>query len=158
MLDMKKIVLITLISAGLTTGAFAKDFGGKHGTSKSRHMGSPMHMLKRLDLTDAQTQQIKAIFQAVKQQIQLLRKQMQPLRKQLKTLSQATVYDQYAVSNVAEQIAALKKSKIEIMTKARNQAWNILTPAQKQKATELEKKRKEKHQKRKQKKQAKKSS
>ncbi len=121
-----------------------KHHGGKHGKRGGRH-GGGKHMMKRmagkLELTDAQKEQMKATREAQKVDNQALRDQMKQLRTEMQNLD----------SSDATAVAALAARKGELTSQmfiARNQARlafeAILTDEQKAKLAEMKAERKAK--------------
>lgn len=112
-------------------------FGRGDGFHGGMHRGGPMGMLRGIDLTDAQKQQIKAILEANKPDLAAM-EQMKTLREARKSGTELT----------AEQKAQLKSARQAQRAKMQlvhEQILNVLTAEQKQ---QLEQRRQEMRQRR----------
>ncbi len=115
-------------------GGFGRHDGGMH-----------PRMYKKLGLTTQQQAQIKNILEQAKpnkDEIQADRKtHMQATRQ----LVQSTNLNEYQLNKLAEQTATRAKQRFTKRVQVQNKIWQILTPQQRQKAMEHQKKRMEKH-------------
>lgn len=128
-----KIIAILLTGSLLTIGGLqaADHHGGKQCGDKM------MHMMKKLDLTDAQHDAIKAIKDTQHAHKMAHKEQMKPIREAMKQQIMSDNFDLSEVRNLAHQKALL----VETMTVSKAQSMhNIhqqLTPAQRVKMMEL---------------------
>lgn len=128
----------------------ARDHGMHYkqdGTPKKykKHHGWGMHsMLKKLDLSEEQRQQVKAISEEMKPQLKEQKAELRDVSKQIHTLAMSDNYDEGRVSDLADRkgdvIAELSKLKAAKMARI----YALLTPEQKEKLADLRQKKKEK--------------
>ena len=155
------IIAIALVAIGgimvfgQTEGAAkeGKEFGKKghhpnHGMRGKRGMGM---MLRGLDLTDVQKEQIKAIVTASREGTKSLKDQMRANREQIQELSQDGSFDEARISELAGQQGAFHAQMIVEREKVKSQIFALLTPEQKAKAAEMRSKFKQKFEERMQK-------
>ena len=132
-----RILGVAAVAAGLTFAQTPAPHSGPRSRQQgqwrghmARHMGQ--RMATYLNLTDAQKEQSKQIFQAAADQAKPLRQQMQDARKELanavKSNAPAAQIEQLSntVGNLTAQLTA-------IHTKALAQFYSTLTPDQKTK-------------------------
>jgi len=149
----KSIILAAILmalAAGLATTAFAQhrgmDFGRNNGWMLK-------HMVKQLNLTDAQQTQIKGIMADEKTKIKPM---MQQLRQNQKT-EDANIngsFDENQARTFANKQAQLMTDLIVEKERMRSQVYAVLTPEQRQKALQLMQERQQQRQERRSKKQA----
>jgi|ERR1039457_501889 protein CpxP len=98
--------------------------GGRH------HHPDFKHIAKKLDLTDAQKAQAKAIFEGNKEVVKPIFKSLHAEHKNLKALLHADKIDEAAIRAEVTKIAGIKADLVinRVKTKAKFEA--ILTPAQ----------------------------
>ncbi len=150
---MKKNIVRFVTAAALAAGmamAQAPAAPAQPGAARpwAARKGAMRHrMMQALNLTDAQKQQAKTIFQQAKQNAQ-------PLAQQLKQNRQALA-DAVKANNVAQihslalQQGNLKGQVLGIRSEAMAKFYTILTPDQKAKADQLHQQRKDRMQQRK---------
>lgn len=118
-------------------GKWRKHRGGKH------RDGFGM-MAKKLNLTDAQKEQVKQISEASRAKIKPLMEQMKANRQQLKSLTENGQFDEAQIQNVANQQGVISAQLIVEKTRVKAQMFQILTPEQKAQAAALKEQMKEK--------------
>jgi len=118
-----------------------KHHGGKHGKRGGRHGG--MHMMKRmakkLELTDAQIEQMKATREAQKVDNQALREEMKTLRTAMRNVDAS---DKDAVEALAKTKGELAEKMFIARSAARAAFEAILTDEQKSKMAKMKAERK----------------
>ncbi|MGD8383895.1 MAG: Spy/CpxP family protein refolding chaperone [Lysobacterales bacterium] len=134
-----KTLLTTIFAAALLTiagSAFARggDFGhGRH------HAGGPpgapalehfRHALRKLDLSDQQKTDIKAVMEGLRSDMQPLMKNMRANHEQLRTLVTARNFDKDAVASVAKKEGELATQRIILTSEAMSRMLGYLTDDQ----------------------------
>ena len=117
--------------------------GGGHAMTAPGFFGSPIdgRALKRVDATEAQRSQIKAIYEQARKDLAGQRDSGRQLRQQLATLYTATNIDAAAIESVRTQMAAQHEVAAKRMSQASIEAARVLTPEQRAKIGEMMKKR-----------------
>lgn len=148
----KKLIIGSTLGAGLlalstATILQASPMGGcEPGTRHAMflngqdHHAGPMKMLRKLDLTDEQRDQV---FELMHEQQPAMRDKMKEMRKVRQALRDAAMnkeYDAKQVSQLADKQASLMADIITQRTKTFRQVYNLLTPEQQVKANELREK------------------
>jgi Spy/CpxP family protein refolding chaperone len=123
--------LFTAAAIGGSTLALAAGAAGMgHGWQGHHHRAMTMRALHKLNLSDAQRDQIK---QLAKQNFEQLKPQAQAVRQQRKAFESmepiAPGY-QAAAKNLAEAEASLARARVLQRAALRAQVYNLLTPAQ----------------------------
>jgi Spy/CpxP family protein refolding chaperone len=121
--------LIAALAAGM---AFAQPAVPARGAGRqmARH-----RMMKALDLTDAQKQQAKQIFQQAREAAQPVAKQLKDNRDALQTAIQAN--DTSQIQTLSAQQGALQGQLAAIRSGAMAKFYGTLTPEQRAKAQEI---------------------
>lgn len=140
---LKILGVVLVLAFALTKLSVAGDgphcrFHGKHA-----HKGQ-MHLLKKLDLSDAQSADIKKVFESEKATMQSKREEKRALRKALRQVVHQQTLDQNKVNQIAEKMGALTKDMTLNRAKTKHQVYQVLTPEQQQKLTKLLDKKHEK--------------
>ncbi len=145
-MNKRKQTIAALLSAGiLGLGAagtvIASPWGGDHGQHCERHegrQGGYMHgIFKRLDLTEAQQDQL---FQIRHEQRPAVREKLKELRNNRQTLRELATADEYDAGKVrtaAEQQAKIRTDLIVMRTETMHKMLQVLTPEQKQKLAQM---------------------
>ncbi|HEY0953707.1 MAG TPA: Spy/CpxP family protein refolding chaperone [Roseateles sp.] len=143
---------IGAVATVLALGGAAAQAGG-HGGPGGHHRGGPAmmapgpfggsmgHLLERVNATDAQRSQIKAIFKQAQQDLAGQRDNGRKLHEQLVTLYTATNIDAVAIEAVRAQISAQHEAAAKRVSQASIEAARVLTPEQRAKIGETLKKR-----------------
>ncbi|GAB2642917.1 CpxP family protein [Vibrio panuliri] len=161
MKTVKKLVLAAAVVPLAFASASAFAFGGK-GEHRGGHCqgGMDRGMMKQLDLTDAQKEQLKEMREANKAQMkenyqanfEARKAERQAHHEQVQQLVLADNFDQAAANDLAKQMVEKQTERKVKMLEKQHQMLSILTPEQKTKFVELSKERMEKcaekHQKR----------
>ena len=110
--------------------------GGKHGKRGGRKGGKHMmmRMAKKLDLSDAQKEQMKTLRESQKADNQGLRDQMKQLREDMRSLDRS---DATAVAALAARKGELTQQMFTARNQARLAFEAILTPEQKAKLAQM---------------------
>lgn len=156
---MKKITVTFLAIALVAIGAiFAigqskdksfegrRDFGNRGGKShfggrRGGHMAG--RLFKKLDLTDAQKEQMKAIGKQSHENMKPIMDQMRTNRETLQNLSEGT-FDEAQVQAIAAQQGTLTAQLIVEKERTKAAMYSLLTAEQKAKAAELKAQRQQK--------------
>ncbi|MCG9599202.1 CpxP family protein [Vibrio sp. Isolate25] len=149
----KKLILAAVILP-LTLGtASAFAFGGKdHKKGHHGEFGFDRGIMRQLDLTDAQKEQMKVLRETSKTEMKAEFKQnfetrhaeMQANKEKLQALVLADTFDKVAANELAKQMIEQQTARKVKMLEKQHQMLSILTPEQKTKYVELQKERAEK--------------
>ena len=127
----------TAIAKSQTSDATAPPPPPMHGPG----FGSGEHMLKfftdKLNLTDAQQEQAKAILQKERTTLKPLMQQSRQMEQQLHQFAEGA-YDETKVRTLATQKAAVEAELAVQRTRIHNELFQLLTPDQQSKLKELE--------------------
>ncbi len=147
--------IITVIATAFVVGSlitpplFADDdrrgpaFFGHHGSGFDGHHGpghAGMHiqrLLKRLDLTVEQRDQVESIFAQNKPQMREIAETMRGNRDRLATVSPDDAEYSNVVAEVSQSNGALAEQVTLLAASVQSQVWAVLTDEQKAKAEEL---------------------
>ena len=152
----KTALAATLIagSVGLTTMVSAMPFGDGPGCGRGgQHMGSGQRvgdrgpnlerLAYRLNMTEEQRAEAKAILDDSRQQMVELRDRMRANRDQIRDLTLQPDFDEAAVRSVADEQGDLKAEMIVLRARQRSEMKAVLTEEQRARLNEM---RKEKRQ------------
>ena len=144
--QVKKISIVLLSLSALVFGAtaMAKPHQGKHDEVQQ----TMRIIMKKLDLTDDQVTQIKAIKDAQKEQMKVTREEHRAtgsdFRDQMSDIFMAEEFDESAFVALKEQIST-KKDEVALMkAKALHSVFQVLTAEQKEEFKTIQEERKEK--------------
>jgi len=135
----KRLVLITLIVAALAAvplvyakGHGHRDMGmhGGHGFGFLRHLGQ---LKEELDLSDAQTAQLKAIVKETHEQNKGFRQQMHGTFKDVATTLLVNPNDVAGAQAIVDRQAEAERVLKSNLIVAASKAMNVLTPEQRTK-------------------------
>jgi len=152
-----KTLLTTLFTAALLVfagGVFAQGGGAGHGR---HHPGGPpglqafehfRHALRKVDLSDQQKTDIKAVMQDLKKDMQPLMQDMHANHEKLRTLVTAATYDEHAVAAVAKKEGDLATKRIILSSEAMSRMLGYLTDEQRAKLEQMRAERMERWQER----------
>lgn len=129
---MRKTLLSIIAAAtiGGSTLALAAGGGGMEPGRHGHHAATMMHALDKLNISDAQRDQIK---QLAKQSFEQLKPQMQALRQQreaFEAMDPTAAGYQAAANNLADAEANLVHARVLQRASLRAQIYNLLTPSQ----------------------------
>ncbi|MEX0335601.1 CpxP family protein [Vibrio tubiashii] len=152
-MKMAKKLVVAAVVLPLTLGtASAFAFGGKDG-KKGGHGecggGFDRGIMRQLDLTDAQKDQMKEMREASKQEMKTAFKEnfearhaeMQAQKEKVQALVLAENFDQAAANELAKTMVEKQTERKVKMLEKQHQMLSILTPEQKTKFVELQKER-----------------
>ena len=94
-------------------------------------------LFARLDLSDAQKEQIKALHEKARADAATYAEQLKPIRESLRAAVEAKTFDEAAVRALLAKEAQIMTDLNVIRTRAENAAYNLLTAEQKTKLAEL---------------------
>jgi len=149
----KLLVSIALLLSfiGFTTTASAGPQNRGYDKMERHQKGEPrmnmkrvMRELSKVDLTDEQRTEIKALIKNGMEANQPKRQQIRTLHMQMQTLRKAETLDEQAVRDISTQIAGIKSDLLVAQHKNRQAINALLTDEQRQKLKEMKAKRKEK--------------
>lgn len=139
--------LVVLISAPLALGsmsALAAPHGGQqHGGKHEQQCGMGMErgIWNKLDLTDAQKDQLKELRQqdrqAMKEGFKAHKGEMKANHEKMQQLVMADDFDQAAVTSLAQDMANQRVEGQVKMAKSRHDMFSVLTAEQKEQFTKL---------------------
>ncbi|MFO7693095.1 MAG: periplasmic heavy metal sensor [Vicinamibacterales bacterium] len=84
----------------------------------------------RLNLTEAQRNEIRGVRETQRKEAQALREKMRAARRQLQQAMRAEVPDEAAIRSAAEALGALQADQAVLQARARSQFMQQLTPEQ----------------------------
>lgn len=145
---MKKFIIgftvFALVAIG-TIFAFAqKGEGGKHfGGGFGGHRGGFGRMAEKLNLTDAQKEQVKQITEASRAKIKPLMESMRANHQKMETLTANGQFDEAQIQAVAQEQGAISAQLIVEKERVKAQIFQILTAEQKAQAIQMKEQMKE---------------
>ncbi|MGY5451076.1 Spy/CpxP family protein refolding chaperone [Agarivorans sp. MS3-6] len=142
---MKKLLVTALVGALVVAPVAFAAKGEKQGGKQDQR--AEMHMMKQLDLSAEQKQQVKAIMQAQKKQ-QPNTEQRAMMHEQRMAIITSATFDKDAAQTLITQQQAMKQSRMLDKLEAQHQVYQLLTPEQQTKYQELVNQKMEKHQQR----------
>ena len=111
--------------------------GGPMGPGR-RGPGGPMGMLgpmmRELDLTDAQREQVRSIMESHRDAFQQVGEKMRTAREGMGALIDADTLDEDAIRSKSREVAAAEADSAILNAKARAEVFGILTAEQQEKA------------------------
>jgi len=131
-----KITSALLLSAAMTHTVLAEN-------DQAPGLGMPLqhrmldHMSKKLQLSEEQQREIRAIFADVRHDSQDLRRNMQSHRESIEALVHSENYDSGEISVLAKQHAELMSHQIELRAAAGHEVWLLLDEDQRIRMTEF---------------------
>ena len=147
---LKTILAVTfLMFAGVS---FAQDTGygpGKPGQHHQRGMqGMPavdnmMRAIRRLDISDEQQADIRAVMQEMKTDVGPIMEEMKAGHLQLRELIKADEYDEGAVAGLAAKEGVLAAERMVITSRALSEVYGYLTDEQRAELEEMAEQRTE---------------
>lgn len=146
---MKKLLTTTLLASTLLAStAFSADQNKNKRFGKG-NMG-PAKIYRKLDLTDTQEKQIKAIFDSVRPNKEKanMKADFKAKMQARRSVIEAKTLDMAAVNKIADEQATRAKERFVKMIEAEHKAWQVLTPEQQAKAKKMMEKRAERMEKR----------
>jgi protein CpxP len=150
---MRKRITTTVLAVVLAVaGAFAtgsvlqaqrahEGFGGGAGFGRGFGHRSGMLLLRGLDLTDQQRQQVRTIMQNHKSEFQAARQRIRAALEAQRAAATATPPDEATIRAKATEAGAAQGDLAVLMTRVRAEVFQILTPEQQAKAQQLQQQR-----------------
>jgi protein CpxP len=133
----KKSIILAAIFMALAAGLAATASAQHKGMGFSRNNGWMLkHMIKQLDLTEAQQTQIKGIMASEKTKIKPMMQQLRQ-NQQAEDASMNGTFDENQARAFANKQAQLMTDLIVEKERMRSQVYAVLTPEQRQKALQL---------------------
>lgn len=130
---MKKYLIgFTIFALVVISTVFA--IGQKGGDWKGGHRGERGgfgRMAEKLNLTEAQKEQVKQIMEASRAKVQPLREQMKANHQKMEAATANGQFDEAAVSAIAQEQATIGAQLIVEKERAKSQMFQILTAEQK---------------------------
>jgi Spy/CpxP family protein refolding chaperone len=126
----KSLVTTTLLASSLNLVAFsvnAQEFGFRHEGHQIKRM------LRGLDLTAEQRQDIKQIVRETKQEAKLYKEDVKASRQEIKSIVQQPDFDQQAAESAIAVSAAVKMQLAQQRAETKHAIWALLTEEQQQK-------------------------
>jgi len=149
---LKLVLVVTLIagSVSLTAMASAMPFGDGPGCGRAGHyMGAGQHpgnrgpnlerLSEKLNLTDEQRAEIKAIMGGSRQQMGELRDKLQVNRDKLRDLVRQTEFDESVVRRIADEQGDMKAEMIVLRARQRSEMRAVLNDDQLARLDEMRK-------------------
>jgi len=139
------LIIASTIIVLVSSTAFAHSkFHGHH----SSPLGKIEHILKKLDVTEEQREQIAPIVENTQTELKPVLEQTRETREIIQNLIRSDKLDKAALSQAAQMKSDLMVQKIELMASAKEQISSILTEEQRQKFQAMKEKRQSKRHKR----------
>ena len=146
----KSLLAMTLVvsSVGLVTVVSAMPFGDGSGCGRAgHHMAHSKHdggrgpnlerLADRLNMTEQQRAEVKAVLDDTRQQMVKLREQMRDNRAQLRDLAGKTDFDEAAVRSIADKQGDLNAETIVLRARQRHEMKAVLTDEQRVQLDEM---------------------
>ena len=127
---------LLVLAALFVSSAALAGWGGKH----EKGMGGPgmgPWMLQKLNLTDAQKQQVDKLHATFKDRTQAVREQLEQKRQEMGTLWKAANPDRLAILALQASTDRLRSQIQEAMVDMRLETLKLLTPEQRTKLNEF---------------------
>jgi len=99
------------------------------------------HLTRRLDLSDAQQQQVKSLMEAQKPVVQPLFQQLMAQQQQMIAATKSGQFDQAKVQAIANQQAQIIANLIVVREQTHSKVYSLLTPEQRTKFDEMRQQR-----------------
>ncbi|MEZ8141265.1 CpxP family protein [Enterovibrio sp. FF113] len=154
-MKLSKRIVATIIALPLMMGSMSvMAAGGKHNDGEGMHGGKSMmggkHLLRGIDLTDAQKEELKTLREqnrdAMKANKGAMKAGMMAERQEMQSLLLADNFDEAQVRELAQKMADQQVERRVSMMKRQHEMLNILTPEQKTEVKANMEKMAERHQ------------
>ena len=110
--------------------------GGGRGPGRGMAPGAPFGMLRELNLTDAQREQIRALTEQRRGQADNPRRMVADLERQLQVAVFADAPDQQKIDDLKKAVAAATAEELTARVELQSQIAQVLTPEQRAQARE----------------------
>ncbi len=137
------VAVSTVFAIAQKGGDGWKDGRGGH------HRGGFGRIAEKLNLTDAQREQVKGIMETSRAKVQPLKKSMKANRQKMDAATANGQFDEAAVSAIAQEQATIKAQLIVEKERAKSQMFQILTAEQKAQVQQFEAQKRERFENRK---------
>lgn len=131
------IASIAVLIVAATVLALAQGHMGGGEKMRGGHGDMLEHISRELNLTDAQKEQAKAIFESQKAAGEERHAKLEEIHKQLEAATANGQFDETAVRNLANQQAQLTADEIVDHMRMHSKLYNLLTAEQKTKADQM---------------------
>lgn len=137
-----RLLVVGGLAITLPLAAQARPFGGDHfGPGAHAEMGmrgghGMNRMLRGLDLTEAQRDQIFQLRHAQAPALREKSKELRDIRKELQEATMSEQYDEARVRALSDNAARAMAELIEMRARLQNQIYQLLTPEQRTKLEE----------------------
>jgi protein CpxP len=145
------IAVVLAVAGAFATGSVlqaqrAGGFGDGPGGFRGRGFGHRpgLELLRGLDLTDQQRQQVRTIMENHKSDFQQVRQKIRAAMEAQHAAANATPADEATIRAKAAEIGAAEGDLAVLMTRVRAEVFQILTPDQQAKAQQLQQERAQK--------------
>ncbi len=139
---------LAVSSVGLVTVVSAMPFADGPGCGRAGHHMTPSkhdggrgpnleRLAGRLNMTEQQRAEVKAVLDDTRQQMVKLREQMRDNRAQLRDLAGKTDFDEAAVRGIADKQGDLKAETIVLRVRQRHEMTAVLTDEQRVQLDEM---------------------
>jgi protein CpxP len=98
-------------------------------------------LLRDLDLTDAQREQVHALMQRHRDEFRAAAEKTMQARRALGSASEASAVDENAIRSAASALGDAEGEFAILRARVRGEVWDVLTPEQRQKAEALRQQR-----------------
>ncbi len=150
-------VAAVVVTIGLAAGAYAQNTnggpgpfmgrggpppGGRFGGPGGRGPGGPLGplgpMLERLNLSDAQKDQVKAIVESHRDEMRSAGDRARTAHEALDAAINADTFDEATIRARSNDVAAVDADMVVMQARLRSEVFQILTPDQKAQAKQLQ--------------------
>lgn len=128
-LHQREIVAAVAVAAGLFVAAAA-------GAQTTPQPPAAATWGARLDLTEAQREEIRALGETHRKDARALAEKMRAARRQLREAMRADVPDEAAVRSAAGAVATLQAERAALRARAKGRFMSLLTPEQREKVNQ----------------------
>jgi len=136
------LVVAALLVIGWA-GVFAQGPGPRHGFGGGQFLGG---MAKHLNLTDEQKAEIRKILEAERELMKPVHEQLRENRQALNEVTKDGQFNEAQVTKLAEQQGDLVAQTIVSRERVQAQIWQLLTPEQREKASQVRERTKDRMQ------------
>ena len=137
------LVAVSTIFAIAQKGADGKGKGKRHFGNRGHHRGGFGRMAAKLNLTDAQKEQVKQIMEASRAKTESLREASKVNRKKMHEATANGQFDEATVSAIAQEQAGISAQLTVEKLRVKSQMFQILTAEQKAQMAQMKEQRKE---------------
>jgi protein CpxP len=99
--------------------------------------GSPMAVLRQLDLSDDQRAQVRQVMDSHRDELQAVGERVRAAQRAQRDAVASTQFDEQAVRTKAAELAAAEADAAVLRAKVHSEVFAVLTPEQQAKAAEL---------------------